>query len=185
MNMSGAKSARSRIARNGGWAGGLTQFRVGLYRYLLRCLRNADNAEELAQEVYLRLLRVENPERVQNPQAYMYRVAVNALQEFKAREEASVVAFDSELAARLGERLSDDTASAERLCNEPGEEQALEALIAQLPPMQRKVLLMATCQNLPHAQIAATLGLSINTVRNHLYRALFFCRRMAANKGRT
>ena len=42
------------------WTVALAQFRPGLYRYLLHCLRNSDSAEELAQEVYLRLLRVEN-----------------------------------------------------------------------------------------------------------------------------
>ena len=38
--------------------GSLEQLRTGLYRYLLRRLHNAQSAEELAQEVYLRLLRV-------------------------------------------------------------------------------------------------------------------------------
>lgn len=174
--------AGSTKSRFGGWTGALEQFRGGLQRYLSRRLQHAQNAEELAQEVYLRLLRVENPDRVKSPQAYMYRVALNALQEFRAREEANPVAFDSERVEQMGERLSDDTASPEVLIDRSTESHALEALIARLPPMQQRVLLMATSQDLPHAQIAQLLGISVRTVRNHLYRALHFCRQHAAER---
>lgn len=166
------------------WAGALEQFRAGLQHYLLRRLQHADNAEELAQEVYLRLLRVVDPTRVKSPQAYMYRVAINALQEFKAREDANPVAFDSERLEHLSEQLSDDSAGPELLLERQAENEELEHILIQLPPMQRKVLLMATSQDLPHSEIGRTLGISVRTVRNHLYRALAFCRQQAAQKER-
>jgi len=90
--------ARDSNSRRDAWTQALEQFRLGLARYLAHRLYNAQTAEDLAQEVYLRLLRVANPERVKSPQAYVYRVAANALQEFRAREESSIVTFDSERA---------------------------------------------------------------------------------------
>ncbi len=170
--------------RQGGWTAALEQFRAGLQQYLAQRLHHAQNAEELAQEVYLRLLRVESPQRVKSPQAYMYRVAVNALQEFRAREASSPVAFDSERVAQIGEHLSDDSATPETLIDRHTEGRELEKLVAQLPPMQRRVLLMATSQDLPHAQIASTLGISVRTVRNHLYRALHACRQQLSARDR-
>jgi RNA polymerase sigma-19 factor, ECF subfamily len=179
MNMRAAGKPKT---RSGGWIEALEQLREGLYRYLAQRLHNAQSAEELAQEVYLRLLRVENPGRVKCPQAYMYRVAVNALQEFRAREDSSPVAFDSALVERLSERAGDESPSHDEWLDTQANERALEGLIAQLPPMQRKVLLMATSQGLPHAQIGEVLGISVRTVRNHLYRALYFCRRQMSLK---
>jgi RNA polymerase sigma factor (sigma-70 family) len=160
----------------GTWRFALEQFHSGLFGFLVRRLRNMQNAEDLSQEVYLRLLRVDEPARVKNPQAYMYRVAVNAVQEFQAREENSPVGFDSELVARLSERTEDESATPERLFEQQTDEYGLQALIRSLPPMQRTVLLMAACQALPHAEIARTLGISVRTMRNHLYRALSSCR---------
>jgi RNA polymerase sigma factor (sigma-70 family) len=178
------RAARNLNGRLSGWAGALLQFRSGLYAYLAHRLHNAQSAEELAQEVYLRLLRVENPGRVRSPQAYMYRVAMNALQEFRAREEMSPIDFDSERVTRLSEHVSDESAAPDRLIQQQADDRELEGLIAQLPPMQRKVLLMATGQDGSHAEIGEALGISVHTVRNHLYRALFFCRQRLSMKDR-
>lgn len=174
-----SRSAPGRERRRGpgdAWAAALEQFQSGLFGFLIRRMRSRHNAEDLSQEVYLRLLRVDEPGRVRNPLAYMYRVAVNAVQEFRAREESNPVGFDSELVSQLGERTLDESASPERLFEQQTDEYGLQQLIQTLPPMQRTVLLMATCRALPHAHIAKELGISIRTMRNHLYRALATCR---------
>lgn len=43
------------------------------------------DAEDLAQEVYLRLLRVEDLDAIEQPQAYLYRMARNIAAEWRAR----------------------------------------------------------------------------------------------------
>lgn len=144
--------------------------------FLLRRMRSLQGAEDLSQEVYLRLLRVQAPDRIRNLRAYVYRVAVNALVELKTREDSSPVEFDSDLAYRLGELNEDATRTPEEVLEAEGDEYGLEELVGTLPPMQRTVLLMAICQQVPHRDIARQLGISVNTVRNHLYRALYSCR---------
>ena len=42
-----------------------------------------DDVDDLAREVYLRLLRVPEPELVLNPQGYLYRVALNVAEEWR------------------------------------------------------------------------------------------------------
>ena len=61
-------------------------------------------------------------------------------------------------------------------CEHSRREQRLAAVIEKLPTMQRAVLVLAKQQGLSHADIAARLGISINTTRVHLYRAMSFCR---------
>lgn len=153
------------------------EFRQGLFRYLLRKLRHAENAEDLTQEVYLRLLRSGERQQVRNPQAYVFGVAFHVLYEFRLSEAQNPISWDSDAAAKAGDRWSDETASPEAIHERQAKEQWLQRVIARLSPMQETVLLMAKRQGLSHAEIAAKLGISIGTVRKHLARAISQCRR--------
>jgi RNA polymerase sigma factor (sigma-70 family) len=152
------------------------QFRTGLHRYLLRRLRSADRAEDLAQEVYLRLLRFANRELVQCPEAYVYRVAFNVLCEFRLSEQRQRVAFDSDEMARVAEQLAQEEEPPEEVWDQRARERWLDAALEELPPMQRAVFLLAIRHDVPHRQIADRLGLSMHTVRKYLYRTLHHCR---------
>lgn len=92
------ESAAPAWQQYGGW----------LHRYLTRCLRHHDTqcARDLAQEVYLRLLRVEKGEPVRDYQAYLYRIASHVVYEFKLRARREIVHFDSETAEDCAEHPS-------------------------------------------------------------------------------
>jgi RNA polymerase sigma factor (sigma-70 family) len=156
------------------------QYWLGLHRFLMRRLRSAHNAQDLAQEVYLRLLRVDDTELVRQPQAYLYRIASNLAYEFKLREQKEPVTFDSEVLDHLAEHplepLSDEVG--ERL----GASQQLEYVLMQLPPMYRAVFVLRKRDGLSYSEIAKSLGLSVHTVKKYLARAVVQCR--AADWGR-
>lgn len=158
----------------------LEQFSSGLYRFLLRRLRNAEKAEDLSQEVYLRLLRTTETGHVRSPQAYVYRVALNVLCEFQIRERGGEVTFDSEAVAQVAEQLADD-ASPDAIYEQNAQEARFAEAIRELPPMQRAVLRLVTQHAFSHAEIAEQLGISVSTVRNHLYKAIDYCRRRVAD----
>jgi RNA polymerase sigma factor (sigma-70 family) len=158
------------------------QFSSGLHRYLLRRLRSAANAEDLAQEVYLRLLRAVEPRQVKFPQAYVYQIAFHVLCEFQVRERGGRVTFDSETTAQLANHVADETATPEQAYEEEAQRRRFEQVLADLPPMQRTVLRLATQHNFSHAQIAEKLGIAVSTVRNHLYKAIDHCRHRFAHQ---
>ena len=58
---------------------------AGLTRFLRRRVPGQIDAEDLAQEVYVRLLRVEKLDSIEEPQAYLYRVASNVAAEWRMR----------------------------------------------------------------------------------------------------
>ena len=163
-------------------------FRPPLYRYLLRRLRSCENAEDLAQEVYLRLLRATNPRQVRSPQAYIYRVALNVLYEFRLRERGERTVLDPAAFAEAVEEIPDDAATPEEAYDEDARRYRFELVVSSLPPMQKAVLRLAIQQDLAHAQIARLLGISVSTVRNHLYKGIEHCRhrlaRPAAQNGK-
>ena len=85
------------------------QYGLGLHRYLERRLPTPQDADDVAQEVYLRLLRLDDTEFVREPQAYLYGVASNVVREFRMRSELERerVTFDSTAAeTRLRARVA-------------------------------------------------------------------------------
>jgi len=148
------------------------ELRAGLHRYLLRHLRRREDVEDLIQEVYLRLLRFTDREKVRSPQAYVLRVAFNVLYEFKLHRGKLPITFDSDMASDAAETLADERPSAGDALEHSQQEERARKLMERLPPMQRAVLTMATRENFTHQEIAAKLGIAAATVRVHLFRAI-------------
>ena len=146
------------------------QFGAALRRYLLRCLRSAvQDARDLEQEVYLRLLRVEDAELVRNPQAYMYRIASHVVYEFKQRAREERVTFDSQAVDDWAERPPH--ALADSLDERLSAQRQLEGMLKALPPRCCTVFVLHMRDGLTHAEVAEKLGISIHSVKKHVFRA--------------
>src|SRR5580658_6160765 len=66
-----------------------------LHRYLLRRVHHLQDADDLAQEVFARLLRVRDAELVRKPLAYLLGIAMHVVREFRQRKQHERVLFDS------------------------------------------------------------------------------------------
>ena len=146
------------------------RFGGGLLRYLLRCRGCAQDADDLAQEVYLELLQVPEAEAVKQPQAYMYRVASHVVYRFKRKRqrESEFVAFDSEALAQMEEHVGESADDGAQL----DAQRELEKLLGRLPPLYRAIILLQKRDGLSYAQVAGKLGISVHTVKKYLHRAL-------------
>jgi RNA polymerase sigma factor (sigma-70 family) len=155
-------------------ASAFEQFDKGLQRFLTRRLQSTENAQDLAQEAYLRLLHLDRGEFVRQPQAYLYRIASNLVYEFRLRERNQPVTFDSEALDQAAE------STAEPLATEASDrievEQQLESILAELPPLYRAVLVLRKRDGLSYPEIARTLAISVHTVKKYLARAVAQCR---------
>ena len=66
--------------------------RDALQAFFYRRFRTNSDAADLAQEVYLRMLRVSDTDAVRNPDAYLYTVVSNLLKENAVAERRQAVA---------------------------------------------------------------------------------------------
>src|SRR5215213_7362473 len=90
-----------------------------LRRFLATRMRHASaDVPDLVQEVYLRLLRIPDPETIRNPQAYLYTIASHVLHQYALRQTASPVGGTD-----YGDITADLDAALE---TDPAEEVALE-----------------------------------------------------------
>jgi len=156
------------------------QYRERLQRFLRNRSPRTDVASDLAQEVYLRLLRFPPQELIRRPQAYLYRIASNVLHDFNLRTIDDCVTFDSSTVDELAESTAnswvDDPA------DQLSSEQELAALLADLPVAHRAALVLAKRDGLSYEAIAEKLGVTEHAVKKYVVRAMAHCRAMT--KGR-
>jgi len=63
-----------------GW---YTKFNNQLTLFLGKAVSSQADLKDLSQEVYLRMLRVKNPEMIRSPKAYLYKVAIHVIDEWR------------------------------------------------------------------------------------------------------
>lgn len=158
----------------------IEQFAPRLLRFLEMRTGSRQDAQDLAQEAYFRLCRVREPDLIQSPESYLFRIASNLAHEFVLRrraqpgfveldpghaetEESQVNAFGEELEVR-------------------SQVEQLEKILAELPPLYQAVLLMRKRDGYSHEEIAERLSISPHTVHKYLSRALLRCRTVWAER---
>lgn len=135
--------------------------------FLARRLGSPNDVADLAQEVYLRLLRMKGPKLVDNPGAFIFGVAKHALADFRLQSapRGKQVSLDSEDGLAEAERADSVEDSVARLSFM----QQVQRALKELPPIQQAVLLMAKRDGMSHEEISRRLGISIDMVRKHSY----------------
>jgi len=146
--------------------------RVRLERILASRLRSRHLAEDVAQNLYLKLPRVAEllPSR-EDARRYLLRMAVNA-----AVDHQRVEGRRAELLAGMAQLFDDVEASPEDLLLSGDEILQLEEALRDLPPKCRDVLYLGHVEGMTHAEIAAKLGVSKSLVDKYAVRALVHCR---------
>ena len=139
-----------------------------LLKYLTSRFRDREDAAEIAQEAWLRMHRLENPEQLSNPKAYLFQMASN-LGVDRARRHALERRLNrDELLADSHEGLP----SAERsVAAEESIELVREAL-KDLPADCRQAFVLHRGRDMSYPDIAAQLGVSTSMVEKYIARAL-------------
>lgn len=141
---------------------------AGLMRFIVRRLCPAQDSGDLAQEVYLRLLRLEGSEFIRKPQAYVYAIASHVISQFRLRADHERVSFDSEA---LEELAGHADLPADELADRLDAERRVKRMLDALPEMHRAVLVLRKRDGLSHPEIARELGISPHTVKRYLHEA--------------
>jgi RNA polymerase sigma-70 factor (ECF subfamily) len=153
-----------------------------VFRTLTRMTGPGPHTEDLAQEVFLRLYRALPEFRGDaTVSTYLYRIVINVAQdEWKRRKKerehiASEPASIEENEPWLENFAADDLSGAharnpEQLFSDAQAETVVNAALAELPEIERAVLVLYHQEECSYEGIAIALNLPINTVRTHLHR---------------
>jgi RNA polymerase sigma-70 factor (ECF subfamily) len=152
----------------------LRRYRLPLVAYFHRMVRDPALAEDLAQEVFLRVYKAR--ERYQ-PEArfttWLYRIATNlALNAIRDRKDAvSDSASEDCEGGPVLERFVDSRPTAEQQLMLGDRERLIRQAIAGLPENQRVAVILHKYQEVHYRQIAKILSVSESAVKSLLFRA--------------
>lgn len=143
-------------------------------RFFALRLRNDADAPDLAQEVFLRLMRVEQHETIRSPEAYLFTVASHVLHQHALRQTHIPPTVDiAEVFAELQPSSTDDP-----MLRALGQERLskLERVLAALPPKVASTLILQRFVGRSIEEICRDLGISRPAAKKYLARALAACR---------
>jgi RNA polymerase sigma-70 factor (ECF subfamily) len=141
--------------------------------FLYRMVQSQAVAEELAQEVFLRVYRSRSTyEPTAKFTTWLFRIAthlaLNALRDGKNERLQDSLDDDS---GELPRQVSDRRPSVEQAMVYESKMQEIRSAIAKLPDKQRAAVLMHKYEEMEYSQIAKVLGCSESAVKSLLFRA--------------
>ncbi|MEW6438343.1 MAG: sigma-70 family RNA polymerase sigma factor [Pseudomonadota bacterium] len=142
-----------------------------LKKRLTRYLGSAELAGDALQDTWLRLERGGDLAQVRSPDTYLFRTAVNIARDNVRSDNRLVRTTDAH--TLLG--VVDETPDAARTVESRSNIRALAAIMAELPPRQKAILLAARLEGLSRRQIAARYGVSVRFVYRELQAAQDYC----------
>ncbi len=144
-----------------------------LKKFLAGFLRRQQDIEDVAQEAYLRAYVAERRELIEQPTAFLFRVAKNLALTQLSRKSQQITSYIEDAGVQPETQLA------------AGTDEELEALqclglyceaIASLPEKCRQVFLLRKVHGLTHQEIGERMSLSISSVEKYLRQGILACR---------
>jgi RNA polymerase sigma-70 factor (family 1) len=147
-----------------------TRYYAGLVRFARSLLPYpGQEAEDIVSDVFCHLWKNRTQLQVQQSlAAYLFVAVKNRVMDHLKKKKLPII----ELHPDAPEPADDGYAAPESLLVYKELDQLLTYLITQLPPRSRLVFSMHRDENLTYEEIAVILGISVNSVKTHMFRAL-------------
>jgi RNA polymerase sigma-70 factor, ECF subfamily len=157
----------------------LERYQRPVFNFILRSLSHRQVAEDLTQEVFLRVIQGAGGFQSQSRfSTWLFTIARNVCvdhgRRMKHRKHASLDAptNDSDTAVRLVERMPHQQPGTDRSAASPRIRERIQRALEHLPEEQREVFLLRQVDDLPFAEIAVICGIPENTVKSRMRYAL-------------
>jgi len=149
------------------------EHRTFLKKFLTQYFSNPQDVEEVAQEAYLRAYVAEQQKDIEQPKAYLFRIAKNVALTKLTRKLDQITDYIEE---------TGDSAVVETVASADVEVEAQQSLgiycdaVAALPEKCRQVYLFRKVHGLAHKEIAKRMSLSVSSVEKYLLKGVLECR---------
>lgn len=154
-----------------------TEHHEDLVRYISRRVRSAADAREIAQEAYVRLLRLDRKDLIREPRAYLYRIATHVLYEYELRnrsDRAGLARWQTERASHTQQGVATEVDLLALRTR-------MESVLTELSPKCRAVLILHRREGMTYQEIGERIGISVSMVKKYLAQGLQHCRQALAD----
>ena len=161
-------------------------YKDGIYNYVWRMISNREDAEDLAQEVFVRAFKaIKTFRRESNLRTWLYRIAMNlcvdkyrraglekqyfvSLEHKQQGEDGESVAFD----------LPDTTHDPQRVFEQTELQAEIQKALSKLPEKLRSAVLLFDLEGMSYDEIADAIGCPVGTVKSRIFNARVQLRRI-------
>lgn len=158
----------------------VNQYKVRLLGYIFRMINSREDAEDVLQEVFL---RVYNSLSRYSPQyqfsTWIYRITQNLCIDYLRRRKLATFSVDEKFGAEedLSLELPDESMCPEKIFESQEIKRQIEEAIYGLPVKYRAVITLRHVQDLSYEEISEIMDMPVNTVKTHIFRARRILRR--------
>lgn len=158
---------------------------TGLVRFLSRKVRSREDAEDIAQNAFIRIQRLAESGELENPKAYLYQTAANLAIDQLRREKLHHGYLQSEITKQMasGDEALVNYCTPERLLGAKTQLNAIESALSQLPLKCRQAFLLHRTKGYSYSDIAREMGVSVSSVEKYILQALKHCRKALEDSG--
>jgi len=161
------------------WDEVVTQHSARVYRLAYRLTGNPHDAEDLTQEVFVRVFRSLSSYTPGTFEGWLHRITTNLFLDQARRK--SKIRFDA-LADDAETRMPGRVPSPANQVNDRLFDDDVEAALADLPPDFRAAVVLCDIEGLSYDEIADVLGLKLGTVRSRIHRGRAMLRKSLAHR---
>lgn len=153
------------------------RYQRSVYRLCYRYVNNHQDANDMAQEAFLKAYRGIGRFRGDSSfSTWIYRIAVNTCLNFRASRKPTT--------DELPIGLADGTAGALDHLQRDEQARKVREAVTRLPEKQRATLILKIYEDLTHEEVAGILGASVGTVKANLFHALGNLRKLLGGEGK-
>lgn len=141
-----------------------------VFAFLSRSLGRGPHIDDLAQEVFLRVLRAlpQFEKREAKVSTWIFQIAVRLIQDQRKKPKRNFVL--------VNEEICDARPDPEQSCARRRLLTRIEILVEELPPEQRMALVLFEFHGMSHAEVGQVMNVGVPTVKTRLHRARTFLR---------
>lgn len=144
------------------------RYRPALRAFFARRVRNAADADDLVQDVFVRLSRLSSSADIRNIEAFIFQTAVNLLRDHGRRAKAHQVM--GALSA-VNFEPQDEEPSPYRVVEAKAELSQVMAALGSLSERARNIFILRRLEQVKVDDIARFYGISVSAVEHHITRA--------------
>ncbi len=149
--------------------------REELIRYFRARLRSPEAAQDIVQDIYLKIAR-RPAEEITNPAAYLYRLGSNLMLDHIKRErrvQRRASAWrEATVDTESGIQFADEDPAADRTVAARERLRLIIETVNEMPPAVREAFRLHKLEGLSHAETAAAMGVSRSSVEKYIMASL-------------
>lgn len=152
-----------------------------LVNFLRRRMRTPEDANDVAQEAYVRMMQYEGARDIHSPSSLLFRIATNVANDFARADQSRRVSDQCNIDDH---ELASHEPSAERQIAGCEDLATLLVAIRQLPTKCQQVFLLSRVKHMTYPEIARHCGISVKMVEKHISHALAVCMKKVGENDR-